>query len=129
MAQFQFNISIPSANETYKATITDDDEKGINTNSLIGKKIGEIIEGSPFGFEGYEFKITGGSGDDGCPMHPHIPGASPKRVLSTGGTGYKNERAGKRKRKRVMGNTISDQIFQVNLILVKKGSKPIEELL
>ncbi|MFX0090155.1 MAG: S6e family ribosomal protein [Candidatus Hodarchaeota archaeon] len=128
MAQFQFNIAVSSVNETYKKTITDDPEKGISTASLIGKKIGEIIEGSSFGFDGYEFKITGGSAEDGCPMHPHVPGSAPKKILSAGGLGYKNKRAGKRRRKRVIGNTISDRIFQINLVLVKQGSRPIEEL-
>ena len=129
MAQFQLNIAVPSANETYKTTITDDPEKGISTTSLIGQKIGDIIDGTPFGFDGYEFRITGGSATDGCPMHPYVPSSAAKRILSSGGVGYRSKRAGKRRRKRVMGNTISDRIYQINLVLTKQGSRPIEELL
>ena len=51
------------------------------------------------------------------------------KSLLSGGIGFKPSRKGQRRRKTVRGNTISDDIVQINTIVVKKGSKSIEDLL
>ena len=95
---------------------------------LIGKKIGDTIPGTILGYDAnYEFKITGGSDKDGFPMRKDIHGSARMKVLLKGGTGYKPKRKGLRRRKTVRGNTISEDIVQVNMVIVKYGSKPIIE--
>jgi small subunit ribosomal protein S6e len=51
------------------------------------------------------------------------------KSLLSGGVGFKPKRKGQRRRKTVRGNTISDDIVQINTIVVKKGAKSIEDLL
>ena len=62
-------------------------------------------------------------------MRPDLPGMGKRRLLLSGGVGYNPDRKGKRKKKMVRGNTISADIVQINMKIVKYGSKPIEELL
>jgi len=89
--------------------------EGPAAQQLIGKKIGEIIEGTPLGMSGVKLKITGGSNKDGFPMRSDIHGGVRKKVLMDGGVGFKPSADGQRKRKMVHGNTITDDIVQVNL--------------
>jgi small subunit ribosomal protein S6e len=102
------------------------------TRHLIGKGVGDELEGTFIGFDGYLFKITGGSDHSGFPMVPGVEGAMPKRILiGHRGVGYKPTRKGKRRRKRVRGRLISEDIYQINLKILEreKDSKAIEELL
>ena len=126
MVRFQLNLA--DAKQSYKKEIDDD----AMTRHLIGKKVGDELEGNFIGFEGYLFKITGGSDHAGFPMSPGVEGAMPKRILiGHRGVGYKPTRKGKRRRKRVRGGMISEDIYQINLKIVdrEKNSKTIEELL
>jgi small subunit ribosomal protein S6e len=45
------------------------------------------------------------------------------------GIGYKPEEHGKRKKKSVRGNTINQEIVQVNMKVTKPGAKPIDEII
>lgn len=96
---------------------------------LQGKVIGEIVDGDALGFGGYQFKITGGSDGTGAPMRPDVHGAVRKRPLLTGGIGYKPTTHGERRRRRVRGNEITDEIVQVNAKIITRGPKPILELI
>lgn len=98
-------------------------------NSLIGLKIGDKVDGKLIGFPAYEFSITGGSDKDGFPMRPGIQGSGRRKYLLSGGIGYKPERKGKRYKKSVRGNTVSDAIYQINMKVVKEGKKSITELI
>ena len=62
-------------------------------------------------------------------MNSSVQGAMRKRILSSGGVGYKPKRKGQRKRKSVRGNTISEDILQINMKIITVGSKKIEEVL
>ncbi|MHA1608223.1 MAG: 30S ribosomal protein S6e [Candidatus Freyarchaeota archaeon] len=95
--------------------------------SLIDVKIGEIVKGDPLGLVGYELQVMGGSDKDGFPMRPDIEGPVRKRVLLSKGPGFRPKRRGERRRKLVRGNTISEEIYQVNMKVVKKGAKDIFE--
>jgi small subunit ribosomal protein S6e len=101
---------------------------------LIGKKIGDIVSGSPFGFKDASLKITGGSDKDGFPMRPDILGPRKVQVLLTGGVGYHSKRKppskrkkrrnrrpvkGVRKRVTVRGNMISESTAQINTVIVR----------
>ncbi|WP_054842350.1 30S ribosomal protein S6e [Vulcanisaeta distributa] len=92
---------------------------------FVGLRIGDEVDGGVIKevFElppGFKIRITGGSGVDGAPpMLPNIEGAVKKYLLMSEGVGYHPEKHGMRKRKLVRGgNTISDQIVQVNAVLV-----------
>ncbi|MFW9906557.1 MAG: S6e family ribosomal protein [Candidatus Thorarchaeota archaeon] len=126
MVRFQLNLA--DSKQSYKKEIDDD----AMTRHLIGKGVGDELEGSFIGFDGYLFKITGGSDHSGFPMVPGVEGAAPKRILiGHRGVGYKPTRKGKRRRKRVRGRLISEDIYQINLKILEreKDSKAIEELL
>src|SRR3989344_4217917 len=104
--------------------------KELNENELdafLNKKINDRIEGHFFGFSGYEFKISGGSDNAGFPMRFDIDGVGRKRVLLTRGPGVKINIKGMRKRKIVKGNTINQAINQINLKVLKYGSKSVPE--
>lgn len=95
---------------------------------LIGKKIGDKIDGNIIGLSGYELEITGGTDKDGFPMHPNIPGTVKKKVLLSSPPCFRPKKKGLRKKKTVRGNTVSADIVQINMKIIKKGEKPIEEL-
>ncbi|NPE07682.1 MAG: 30S ribosomal protein S6e [Asgard group archaeon] len=124
MAKFQLNIGDPKSGKSFKTVI-----EGGKATLLIGKKISEEIEGGPLGFPGYIFKITGGSDKDGFPMKSNLEGPIRKRILTTSGQGFRIKEHGLRKRKLVRGNTISDDIYQVNIRIVEMGKKKIDELI
>ena len=99
------------------------------SKKLIGLKIGEDFDASMVGLEGYQLRITGGSDKNGFPMKRDVDGPRRIRSLLTSGVGFRPTRKGQRKRKTVRGNTLSDDIVQVNTVVVKKGKKSITELL
>jgi len=116
-------ISNPSTRKSHQIEL--DESK---THSLIGKRIGDEIDGDFAGLAGYTFKITGGTDKDGFPMHPQVRGTVRKKVLLSSPPGYHPEKKGQRKRKMVRGDTISDAIVQVNVKVVKAGSKSLDEI-
>ncbi len=99
-------------------------------NVLIGRKIGEKISGDIIGLKGYELEITGGSDNAGFPMKSVIPGMGRKRILLTkGSVGLKKvKRKGARIRKTVRGNTINNDIAQINLKVLKVGKDELEKI-
>ncbi|MBC7115166.1 MAG: small subunit ribosomal protein S6e [Archaeoglobi archaeon] len=124
MVEFKVVISDPKTGRAYQVEISEP-----QANVFIGKKIGETVEGDAIGLPGYVLEITGGSDKDGFPMRRDIPGAVRRRVLLSGPPGYHPKRKGARKRKTVVGNTISPSIVQINTKIVKRGRKKIETLL
>lgn len=123
MAAFKFVVSDPSTKKTYQKEV--DQEKAI---SVVGKKIGEEFSGDILELAGYTLQLTGGTDKDGFPMHPSVKGPVRKRVLLKGPPGFYPRLKGQRKRKTVRGDTISQDIVQVNVKVVKKGEKGIEEI-
>jgi small subunit ribosomal protein S6e len=95
---------------------------------LIGKKIGDKLEGGAFGAEGYELVITGGSDLAGFPMRRDVSGARRAGVILSSGTGYRTTGKGMRAKRFVRGNLISDQIMQVNAKVATAGPKALDEL-
>jgi small subunit ribosomal protein S6e len=85
---------------------------------LIGLKIGDIFDAEVIGIPG-KIKITGGSDKAGIPMRADVLGGVKKYVLLTKGTGLRKVEKGQRKRKLVRGNTITEDIYQVNAVLVE----------
>ncbi len=95
---------------------------------FLGRRIGESIGGELLGAEGYTFRITGGSDRSGFPLRPDLPGARQLRLYVGKGFGFHPTRRGMRRRKTFRGNTISEETVQINLVVAKKGAKPLAEL-
>ncbi|MCD6403194.1 MAG: 30S ribosomal protein S6e [Candidatus Aenigmarchaeota archaeon] len=124
MPVFKFVVSDPETRKAYQIEV--DQSKAIG---IVGKKIGDEFDGDIIGLPGYKIMITGGTDKDGFPMHPHVHGTVKKKILLSGPPGFHPKLKGQRKKKTVRGNIISTEIVQINCKIVKKGSKPIEELL
>jgi small subunit ribosomal protein S6e len=116
-------ISDTKAGKSYGLEVPKDKE-----SALLGKKIGEKVEGGAFGAEGYELEITGGSDAAGFPMRKDVSGPRRAGVVLSSGTGFRFQGKGVRAKRNVRGNVISDQIVQVNTKVVQAGSKKLEEL-
>lgn len=124
MANFKFVVNDPETRRSYQVEIEQSKALGI-----IGKKIGDEIDLNFLGLVGYKGKITGGTDKDGFPMHPAISGPGRKRILLSKPPCFHPKLKGQRKRKTVRGNTISEDIVQINCKIIQKGAKPIEELI
>lgn len=98
-------------------------------SQLTGKQIGEEFDGGIVGLEGYTLEITGGSDKDGFPMRESIEGTVRRKVLLKKGAGINEQEDGVRRRKSIRGNTISEEIQQLNTTVAEEGSKSVEELL
>ena len=103
--------------------------KDTEANSLLGLQIGSETDAAIVGLSG-KLKITGGSDKSGVPMRQDFHSPARKYILLTKGVGLQDTEKGLRKRKLVRGNTISDEIFQVNCRLdgeIKTEEAPKEE--
>lgn len=92
---------------------------------LIGKKIGDTFNGALIGLPGYELKITGGSDRGGIPMRKDVHGPMKRRILLRSGPCYKPLRKGEKRRKIVRGSEITDDVTQVNTIVLKFGKEKL----
>ena len=102
---------------------------GHHANSLIGKKIGDEVDGIFISLPGYKLKITGGTDKDGFSMRGDLPGMGRRRLLLSESKGFKARENGMRKKKSVRGNTVNQEIVQINMKVVKYSSRPIEKLI
>jgi len=87
-----------------------------------GLKIGSDIDGSTVSVEG-KLTITGGSDHGGFPMRSDVLGGVKKYVLLTKGVGFRSTERGIKRRKLVRGNTITEEIYQINALLTSKPTK------
>jgi len=104
--------------------------EGTRAVPLVGRKLGEVIDGSVVGMGGYRLQITGGSDKDGFPMRPNVHGGVRASVILSEGVGFHPPRQGERKRKTIRGNIITEEIVQINMKIVekpKKAEKPKKE--
>ncbi|RLG77460.1 MAG: 30S ribosomal protein S6e [Thermoprotei archaeon] len=93
--------------------------RGDAAQRFIGLRIGDTIEGAVVGLPGIKLRISGGSDIAGFPMRPDVPGAVKRYLLLSSGLGFRPRERGERRRKLVRGNTISEDIVQVNTVIVK----------
>jgi len=124
MAKFKIIISDPEEGNSKTVELEEN-----RTAPLIGKKIGDLIDGTMLGLPGYSIQITGGSDKDGFPMRPNVHGGVRRSAVLSGGVGFNPEKKGERRRKKVRGNIITDEIVQINMKIVEKpkGKKPEEQ--
>lgn len=118
MAKFKVILSDP---ETGKSQIIE--LEGSRAVPLVGRKLGETIDGASVGFGGHKLRIMGGSDKDGFPMRSDIHGGVKTRVVITGGVGFNSSGNGARRRKTVRGSIITEDIVQINMKIVEKPKK------
>jgi len=102
---------------------------GHHANSLIGKKIGDEVDGIFISLPGYKLQITGGTDKDGFAMRKDFPGMGRRRLLLSKSLGFKPKEKGLRRKKSVRGNTINQDIVQINMSVAKYSSRSIDQLL
>ena len=117
-----FKVVVSNKADTYQLEV--DEAKALN-----GLVIGDEFDGGIVGLDGYTLQITGGSDKNGFTMKKDVPGTRRIKSLLTGGIGYHPKADGVKRRKTVRGNTIADDIVQINSVVVNEGSKPIAEIL
>ena len=102
----------------------------VEPDAFSGKSVGDTINGKELNsdLEGYEFEIRGGSDNAGFPMKKEVEGVGLKRLLFTKGFGMKNNTKGLRKRKTVRGKVITEKTAQINMVILKEGSKKLSEV-
>jgi len=121
MAKFKVIVSDP---ETGTSKVVELEEA--RTAPLIGRKIGEVVEGAVVDLPAHKLQIRGGSDRDGVPMRPNVHGGVRRNVVLSGGVGFNPHDKGQRRRKTVRGNVITDEIVQINTKIIEKPKKPAE---
>ena len=124
MAEFKANISDPKTGKSYQREIS-----GNQANAILGKKIGDRIDGIFVEMPGYKLEVTGGADKDGFPMRMDLPGPRRKRILISRGLGFNPHMDGERRRKSMRGNTVSPDTVQLNMKITTRGPRSVEELL
>jgi len=92
---------------------------------LIGRRIGEVIDGTIASLPGHKIQLTGGTDTDGIPMRPDVHGGVKANIVLSGGVGYKPKKKGERRRVVVRGNMVSAETTFLNFKIVErpKGKK------
>ena len=124
MVEFKAVVNDMKTGKSYNVPVS-----GHHANSLIGKKIGDTIDGIFVGLPGYKLSITGGSDKDGFAMRKDLPGPRRKRLLLTTSTGFYTTEGGLRRRKAVRGNTVATDTVQINMKIVSQEKKKVDELI
>lgn len=124
MAEFTVAVSDPEDGMTYQVDVSDQD-----ANRFIGRDLGEEVDGSAVGLDGYTLELTGGSDNAGRPMRDDVRGPNLKSIMLEGGTGYNPSREGERKRVTVRGREVSDETRQINARIAERGNQPVDDLL
>ena len=123
MADFTVVVADPEDGATYQLDATEQD-----ANRFIGRELGEEVDGSAVGLDGYTLELTGGSDTAGRPMRGDVRGADLKEILTAGGTGYNPSREGERRRVTVRGREVSEETRQINAKIVGRGSTDVADL-
>ncbi len=118
MAKFKIIVSDPETGKSRSVEV-----EGTRAVPLVGRKLGEVIDGSVVGMSGHQLKITGGSDRDGFPMRPNIHGGVRASVILSEGVGFQPLQRGERQRKTLRGNVITEDIVQINMKIVEKIKK------
>jgi small subunit ribosomal protein S6e len=123
MVEFKIVLSDGKTGRAYNVDIS-----GGAAGGLIGKKIGDDIDGGAFGLAGYRMELTGASDRNGTPARKNLPVSGRRRLLLAGGVGFKPVMDGQRKRKSIRGNEITADFVQINAKVTQYGEKPLEEI-
>ncbi len=123
MAELKLVINDTKTGKSYQKVLPD--------NPFLNLKIGDKVNGTTIGMEGYELELAGGSDSSGFPMRWDVSGVNRKRVLLTEGPGLRTVGAprGFRKKKSVAPNTVSALTAQINFKVLTYGTKTVPESL
>jgi len=91
---------------------------------FLGLQVGSELDASLIGEAG-KLKITGGSDKSGVPLRDDIHGGARKYILLSKGVGLRDAEKGQRFRKLIRGNTITEDVYQINCLF--EGELKIEE--
>jgi small subunit ribosomal protein S6e len=122
MAKFKIILSDPETGQSQIVEL-----EGPRAVPLVGRKLGETIDGAALGFGGYKVKITGGSDKDGFPMRPDIHGGVKTRVVMAQGVGFHPVSKGQRRRRTLRGSVITEETVQINMKILEKPKKTEKE--
>jgi small subunit ribosomal protein S6e len=122
MAKFKIIVGNPETGKSQSLEI-----ESARAVPLIGRKLGEVIDGSVVGMGGHKLQITGGSDKDGFPMRPNVHGGVRVGVVLSEGVGFHPSRKGERRRKTLRGNVITEEIVQINMKIIEKPKKAKKE--
>lgn len=117
MAQFKLVLSDTKTGKSEVHELKDS-----SAQPLVGRKIGEVVDGTLMGLSG-KMVISGGSDKAGFPMRGDVQGGGKNYILLTRGVGLKTHLEGGKKRKLVRGNTVTEEIYQVNAKTVEDAPK------
>ncbi len=124
MVEFKIVVNDTKTGKSHNILVS-----GHHANSLIGKKINDEVDGIFVSLPGYKLQITGGTDKNGFPMRKDLSGTTRRRLLLSESLGFKPKDSGVRKKKSVRGNTINQEVVQINMKVVKHSSRPIEDII
>jgi small subunit ribosomal protein S6e len=124
MADFTVVVADPDEGAAHQRAVD-----GQDANRFIGRSIGDEVDGSAVGLDGYTVEITGGSDTAGRPMHEDVAGPALTSILVDGGTGFEPTREGERKRVTVRGREVGDETRQINATIAERGEGAVADLL
>ena len=110
----------------FKIIVSDKNGKSISkelkdkeAQPLVGLRVGEIVDASVVGIASGKIQLRGGSDKSGTPIRKDVHGGVKKYVLLSEGAGMKDHQKGIRRRKLVRGNMITEEIYQINCLLLE----------
>ena len=118
MTQFKIIISDKKGKSVSKEL------KDKEAQPLVGLRVGEIVDSSVVGIPSGKIELRGGSDKSGTPIRSDVHGGVKKYVLLSKGTGMRDDREGIRTRKLVRGNMSTEEIYQINCLLLE-GNLPL----
>ena len=124
MAEFKIVVNDTKNGKSHQVQVS-----GHHANSLVGKKIGDEVDGIFVSLPGYKLKITGGTDKDGFAMRSDLTGVRRRKLLLSESKGFHATEGGMRRKKSIRGNTISLDIVQINMKVTKHSSRSIDDLL
>ena len=124
MVEFKVVVNDTKNGKSHQVQIS-----GHHANSLIGKKIGDEVDGIFISLPGYKLQITGGTDKDGFAMRNDLPGMGRRKLLLSDSKGFNATEKGMRRKKSIKGNTVNQDVVQINMKVTKHSSKPIESLI
>ena len=123
MVDFKVVVSDPKSGRAYNV-----DASGGAAGAIVGKRIGDEVDGGTLGLAGYKIRITGASDRTGTAAKQGLPGAGRKKLLLAGGVGFHPGMDGERRRKMIRTNEITQDFVQINAQVTAYGEKPLDEI-
>jgi len=125
MAELQVVVGDPDTGDSYQFEVADN-----QANRFLGRTLGEAVDGSAVGLDGYTLELRGGSDTAGRPLRSDISGSNLREILADERTvGYKPTRDGERRRVTVRGNEVTDEVAQLNATIIERGETEVADLL